>query len=249
MSKVKILSWNLNGIRTRFKNKQLEAIFEKDPDIMVFQETKANYEQLDDKLKTIPNYNSYFSKDLESRTGGVATYSKLKAKTVRKFFSKNESKFLGKILNIEYDEFRLINIQAPTGAKDFQEKEEFYNSLTEYLKQIASEKVIIAGDFNIAIDEEAISEEELKKATKFEEEKEIINKILAIGYEDGYKIANGDKKEYSYFKSAQAKEKGSGSRIGLFLVSNSLKDAVKASTIDSNIEGAKHLAIELEIDI
>ncbi|MGL6298417.1 MAG: exodeoxyribonuclease III, partial [Methanobacteriaceae archaeon] len=75
MSKVKIISWSLNGIRTRFKNKQLDPILNENYDIILFQDTKAKYEQIDNKLKEVENYNSYFAPNEPSRTAGVATYS------------------------------------------------------------------------------------------------------------------------------------------------------------------------------
>jgi exodeoxyribonuclease-3 len=252
MSKVKILSWNLNGIRTRFKNKQLEPIFNESSDILLFQETKANYGQLDNGLKDIPNYNSYFSKDRDSRTGGLATYSKIKPNLVKKFFLKPDNSSNSRVLNFIFDNFILIHIHAPTGSglkKDFESKKSFYESLIRYLKKVKDENVIIAGDFNIAHTEKDLSASELSKSKNFKVEKGIIDKIIAIGFEDTFRLLNKDKVSFSSWKSSKNKDSNTGARLDYFFVSKSLSDSVKLSTILKDVEGSKHAPIELEIDL
>ena len=86
MSKIKLISWNINGIRTRAKNKEIDPIFDENPDIILFQETKAKYDQLDSNLKNIEGYHSYFSPGESTRSGGIATFSKIKPSLVKKFF-------------------------------------------------------------------------------------------------------------------------------------------------------------------
>ncbi|KZX10097.1 exodeoxyribonuclease III [Methanobrevibacter curvatus] len=248
MSKVKILSWNLNGIRTRFKNKQLEPVFSENADIMLFQETKANYSQLDNKLKTIENYNSYFSKDLDSSNGGVSAYSKDSAKIAKKFLKNPNDEIKGRILNLNYNDFNLLNVDLPSAAKDLKLRERILKELIDYLKSTNIKKTIIAGDFSIAHSEKDIEKNELENSKSFKKEAELLDELLAIGFEDSFRLSNADSEEYSYFKSPKAKEDGIGSRVDYFFVSNDIKDNIKSSKI-LNIEGSKHLPIELEIEL
>lgn len=80
------MSWNINGIRTRVKNNGIDPVYDEKPDIILFQETKAKYEQLDFNLKKVEDHDSYFSPGESTRAGGIATFSKLKPKLVTKFF-------------------------------------------------------------------------------------------------------------------------------------------------------------------
>lgn len=254
MSKLKIISWNVNGLRTRFKNKQLEPLFAENPDILLFQETKAKYDQLDDKLKKINDYTSYFSPGETSRSGGIATFSKIKPLFIKKFFKENDASLKGRVLNFDFDGFKLIHIYAPTGAglkTNFKLKLDFYKNLLKYIETISSEKVIIAGDFNIAHNEKDISNpEDASQSTNFlSEERELMDKIESFGFKDSYRLLHSDEEKYSSWKSTKAKKTDEGARLDYFFVSESLVESIEESNILSDIEGSKHAPIELVINI
>ena len=86
MSELKIISWNVNGIRTRIKNKDVNPVLEKEADILLFQETKTSYEKMDKKFLDKCGYEYYFLKGESARTGGLATFTKEKPCIVRRFF-------------------------------------------------------------------------------------------------------------------------------------------------------------------
>ncbi|OQD58357.1 exodeoxyribonuclease III [Methanobrevibacter arboriphilus JCM 13429 = DSM 1125] len=254
MGKIKIISWNINGIRTRAKNKEIDPVYGENPDIILFQETKAKYEQLDSNLKNIEGYNTYFSPGETTRTGGIATFSKLKPKLVKRFFDVPDSSLKMRVLNFKFDKFTLIHIYAPYGFNSKADKEiklSFYNKLLEFAEKSADDNVIIAGDFNIAHSEKDISDPEKasKNSSFFDEERDIINKIEKLGYFDSFRLLNPDEIEFSAWKSQKAKESDEGSRLDYFFISKSLKDSLIESKILSDINGSKHAPIELVIDI
>jgi len=254
MTKLKIVSWNINGLRTRFKNKQLDPIFNENSDIILFQEIKAKYDQLDPELNEVPEYNFYISPAENSRYGGIATFSKIKPSFVKKFFKKPNSKFKGRILNFDYDDFNLVHIHAPTGSGvkvNLESKLNFYEELINYSKEIANDNVIIAGDFNIAHNEKDVSDPDsaAKLPSFLKDERKFLDKLENLGFNDAYRLLNQDTNEYSSWKSAKARQSNQGSRLDYFFVSNPLKDSIIEAKILSNIEGSKHAPIEMVIDI
>ncbi|MCL2116129.1 MAG: exodeoxyribonuclease III [Methanobrevibacter sp.] len=254
MTKLRIVSWNINGLRTRFKNNELNPIFDENHDIILFQEVKAKYDQLDLKLKEIPDYNFYISPGENTRFGGIATFSKIKPNLVKKFFKNPDSKFKGRILNFAFDDFNLVHVYAPagTGVKiNLESKLSFFEDLIAYSKEIANDNVIIAGDFNIAHNEKDVSDPEsaAKSPSFLENERKFLDELENLGFKDAYRLLNQDNEEYSAWKSAKARKSNQGSRLDYFFVSNSLKDSISESKILSQIEGSKHAPIEMIIDI
>jgi len=254
MTKLKIISWNINGLRTRFKNKQLDPIFNENPDILLFQEIKAKYDQLDSELKEIPNYNFYISPAENTRSGGIATFSKIKPNLIKKYFKDPNPKFKSRILNFNFDGFTLVHIHAPTGigAKiNLESKLSFYEDLINYTKELVDENVIIAGDFSIAHNDIDLSDPEsaAKSPNFLEDERKFLDELVNLGFNDAYRLLNQDSQEYSSWKSAKARKSNQGFRLDYFFISNSLKESIIETKILSHIEGSKHAPIELIIDI
>ncbi|MCL2687705.1 MAG: exodeoxyribonuclease III [Methanobrevibacter sp.] len=253
MSKLKIISWNINGIRTRFKNEEMEPIFNETPDIILFQETKAKYNQLEDELKSMEDYHSYFSPGEITRVGGIATFSKIKPKLVKKFFNVPDDLLKSRVMNLTFDDFNLIHIYSPSGSGvkiNREKKLDFYEKLLDYLKS-SNKKTIIAGDFNIAHSpKDIVNPESSSKTVNFlDEERKIIDDLEKIGFVDTFRLLNEDEIKYSSWKSQKAKEKGEGARLDYFFVSEDLKNSIEISEIVDNVEGSKHSPIQLIINI
>ena len=229
MSELKIISWNVNGIRTRIKNKDVNPVLEKEADIILFQETKTDYEKMDKKFLDKCGYEYYFLKGESARTGGLATFTKEKPSIVRRFF-RESADALGRASILNYDDFSLIHVYAPVGtgtkAKD----------------------LIIAGDFNIAHKEEDISDLDTK-VTFTDEEREVLNKLESLGFVDAFRLSNNEEKQFTSWKNQEARENNEGARLDYFFVSKSLADKVKSCTILDEIDSSKHAPIELILDI
>lgn len=248
MNQTKIISWNANGLRTRIKNKDIDPILKENPDIILFQETKASFEKMDKKFLDESGYNYYFLKGESERTGGLATFCKKMPRVVKRFFNEADDA-LGRASVLEFEDFTLIHIYAPTGTgkkANMLEKLYYYNNLIDFISQNKDENMIIAGDFNIAHEEKDIFDKDTKVSFT-EEEREVIDKIIDLGFSDAYRLFNDDVK-YSSWKNNDAKEANEGSRVDYFFVSKSLKDNVKSSDILDNIKSSKHAPIILNLE-
>lgn len=245
MSKLKIISWNVNGIRTRIKNKETNPVFEKDADIILFQETKAQYEQMDKKFLIDSSYNYYFLKGESARSGGLATFTKDMPKVVKRFFNKsNDASHRASVL--EYEDFTLIHLYAPAGSgkKDnFNQKLEYFNSLLTYAEKNMNENLIIAGDFNIAHNEIDIADKDTK-VTFTEEERSFLDKLESLGFSDALRLFNSGE-SFTYWKKGDENE---GARLDYFFVSKPLKDSVKSYNVLDDVKGSKHIPIELDLE-
>ena len=246
MSKLKIISWNVNGIRTRIKNKDINPIFEKEPDVILLQETKVQYEQMDKKFLENSSYNFYFLKSESARSGGLASFTKDEPKIIKRFFKKANDAF-HRTCVLDYGEFILVNVYSPSGngkKANFNQKLDYFNSLLYFAEKNKDKNVILAGDFDIAHKEIDIFYKDTK-VTFTEEERTVLDKLESLGYVDALRLFNDDE-SFTYFKN---KEENDGARLDYFFVSKSLKDKVKSSTVLVDVEGSKHLPIEIDLKL
>ena len=250
MSELKIISWNANGIRTRIKNKEVNPILEKEPDIVLFQETKTSYEKMDKKFLEKCGYENYFLKGESARTGGLTSFTKEKPNIVRRFFNKS-SDALGRASILNFEDFSLVHLYAPagTGTKaKLNEKLEYLNNLLAFAERGKDQNIIIAGDFNIAHNESDISDLDTK-VTFTEEEREVLDKLESLGFTDAFRLFNKEDKQFTSWKNQEARDNNEGARLDYFFVSESLKDKVKSCEILDEITGSKHAPIELIMDL
>ena len=250
MSELKIISWNINGIRTRIKNKDINPILEKEADMILFQETKTSYEKMEKKFLEECGFEYYFLKGESARTGGLATFTREKPSIVRRFFIKS-SDALGRASILNFEKFSLVHIYAPagTGTKaKLNEKLDYFNNLLSFAKNACEKDIIIAGDFNIAHKEADISDLDTKVSFT-EEEREFLDKLESLGYVDAFRLFNSEEKQFTMWKNKEARDNNEGARLDYFFVSKSLKDKVKSCTILDEIDSSKHAPIELILDL
>ena len=250
MSELKIISWNVNGIRTRIKNKDVNPVLEDDADIILFQETKTDYEKMDKKFLEDCGYEYYFLKGESARTGGLATFTKEKPNVVKRFF-KQSADGLGRASVLDFDNFTLIHLYAPagTGTKaKLNEKLEYFNNLLDFAQKNADKDLIIAGDFNIAHKEEDISDLDTK-VTFTDEEREVLEKLVSFGFVDAFRLFEKEEKQFTSWKNQEARENNEGARLDYFFVSKSLSDKVKSCGILNEITSSKHAPIEIVLDL
>ena len=250
MSELKIISWNVNGIRTRIKNKDVNPVLEDDADIILFQETKTDYEKMDKKFLEDCGYEYYFLKGESARTGGLATFTKEKPNVVKRFF-KQSADGLGRASVLDFDNFTLIHLYAPagTGTKaKLNEKLGYFNNLLDFAQKNADKDLIIAGDFNIAHKEEDISDLDTK-VTFTDEEREVLDKLVSFGFVDAFRLFEKEEKQFTSWKNQEARENNEGARLDYFFVSKSLSDKVKSCVILNEITSSKHAPIEIVLDL
>ena len=254
---MKIISWNVNGIRAWYKKGKLEWLIKESPDMFCIQETKAEFNQLPEELKNIQGYYPYFDHS-KGRKGysGVAIYSKKKADKIEYGLGIEELDQEGRFISLFLDKLVLINIYFPNGGGepirlDFKLK--YYDAFLKYINKLAKKgySIIFCGDVNTAHKEIDLARpKENSNNTGFLPiERVWLDKVVESGFIDTFRFKNGDiKDKYTYWDMKTfARERNVGWRIDYFFTSPNLKDKISKSIILEDVLGSDHCPIELEI--
>jgi exodeoxyribonuclease-3 len=198
MTNLKILSWNVNGLRAVYKKGFLDWFLTEGPDILCLQETKATEEQVPRELKDVEGYHSYFASPERKGYSGVATYSKIEPETVRSGLGVKRFDAEGRILAADYGDFVLFNVYFPNGkasSERLEYKLGFYDAFLEHVNGLrkAGRNVIICGDVNTAHKEIDLARpKENQHVSGFlPEERAWIDRFLASGFVDTFRMFNG----------------------------------------------------------
>jgi exodeoxyribonuclease-3 len=254
---MKLLSWNVNGLRAIHKKGFIEWLLKEEPDIICLQETKAHPEQLPDELKYINNFNSYFSSSIIKKGySGVAIYSKYLPLKVENGFGIPKFDDEGRIIIAHYKEFTLMNIYYPNGKSSperLQYKMDFYDTFLDYAIKLTKQgmNLIICGDVNTAHKEIDLARpEENENVSGFLKiERDWIDKFLSSGFIDTFRLFNNEPGHYTWWDmQTRARERNIGWRIDYFFVSEGLKKNVKNAFILSDVMGSDHCPVGLEIE-
>ncbi|HEX9972653.1 MAG TPA: exodeoxyribonuclease III [bacterium] len=257
MKTIKILSWNLNGIRAVHRKGNFADVFKQQPDILCLQETKAHPDQLDDEIRNIDGYHSFFEAGERKGYSGVAIYSKLKPHEIKTRFGIEKFDNEGRIQIADYDDFVLFNIYFPNGKgskERLQYKMDFYDAFLEHVDKLkdASRKIVVTGDVNTAhkaIDLARPKENE-KVSGFLPEERAWIDKFLSHGYVDTFRMFNQQPENYTWWDmKSRARDRNIGWRIDYFYISENLKDSVQAAYILTDIMGSDHCPIGIDLEI
>jgi exodeoxyribonuclease-3 len=252
---MRILSWNVNGIRAAYKKGFLDWLKEENPDILCIQETKAHPDQLTDDLRNPEGYESYFSSAEKKGYSGVAIYTKQKPKKVEHGFGIKKFDSEGRILVAEYPKFVLMSIYYPNGkasAERLKYKMEFYDAFQKFTNKLKKQgkNIIVCGDVNTAHKEIDIARpKENEKISGFlPEEREWIDKFLSDGYVDTFRMFNNEPENYTWWDMiTRARDRNVGWRIDYFYVNEEFKKNVKDAFILADVMGSDHCPIGIEI--
>lgn len=254
---IRILSWNVNGIRAAYKKGFLDWFKKENPDILCLQETKANEDQLIDELKNVESYTSHYSCAEKKGYSGVAIYSKLKPKKVERGFGIPEFDCEGRIIIADYEKFVLLNIYYPNGKASpirLKYKMDFYDAFLAFVNKLKKQgkNVIICGDVNTAHKEIDIArpKENSKISGFLPEERAWIDTFLSHGYIDTFRMFNNEPDNYTWWDMiTRARERNVGWRIDYFYVNEEFKKNVKNAFILADVMGSDHCPIGIEIKI
>jgi len=253
---MKIVSWNVNGIRAIAKKGFFEWFEKTDPDILCLQETKASPDQLQEELRNIAGYHSYFSSSIIKKGySGVAIYSKKKPLSVNYGFGIPRFDDEGRIISAEFDDFTLINIYYPNGKMDgrLQYKMEFYDAFLDFAGALKNEgkNLVICGDFNTAHKEIDLDrpKENVDVSGFLPEERAWMDKFVSAGYTDTFRMFNNEGKNYTWWHLVtRARERNVGWRIDYFFVNDGFIPKVKAAYILPEVMGSDHCPVGVEIE-
>lgn len=250
---MKIVSWNVNGLRSIYKKGFLKWFNKIKADIVCLQETRVFQKELPLDLLRIKNYHLYFNEAEKKGYAGVAVYTKEKPLKIESKLGLERFDQEGRILKLEYSDFILINLYLPHGGRSKENldyKLEVYKHLLKYFQKIKDKNVILAGDFNIAHQEIDLARpEENKNNIMFtQEERDQIEKIIKLGFKDSFRMFNKEGGNYTWWPYfVNARERNLGWRIDYIFISKSLSQNVKNASILKEIMGSDHCPIEIEI--
>ena len=251
---MKMISWNVNGLRAIEKKGFIDIIEESGADIFAVQETRAWPEQLSDELKNIKGYLSYFTKARKKGYSGVGVYTRKKPLNVNIGIGKDQFDDEGRVITMEFTDFFLINAYFPNaqhGLKRIDYKIEFNIALFEYAKKMADKKTtIICGDFNVA--HKAIDLANPKANEKNPgfsiRERNWMSKFINAGWIDTFRAFNQEPGQYSWWSYRfNARSKNIGWRIDYFIVDANSKSKLRRATILTDIFGSDHCPVQVEL--
>ena len=253
---MKIMSWNVNGLRAVIKKDFFEILKKEDPDILCIQETKMQYEDIDFLL--FNKYNDYFyyqSSAVKKGYSGTGVFTK--AEPINVTYGIN-GKYTdeGRIITLEYPTFYLINSYTPNsqeGLKRLDYRLEYENDLKEYMSTLDKVKpVILCGDLNVAHNEIDIKNPNTNHFNPgfSDEERQAFTNLLESGYIDTYRTQHPDTVKYSWWSYRfSAREKNVGWRLDYFVTSDRLKENITHTEIRNDIFGSDHCPVEIELTI
>lgn len=255
---MKLISWNVNGLRANI-TKGFNAFFKQiDADIFCIQETKMQEEQIDLNIHEIfKEYNQYWNSALKRGYSGTAVFSKKKPINIAYGIGIEEHNKEGRVITLEFEKFFLINCYTPNSKKDLERLDYrmlWEDDIKKYLIKLDKIKpVIYCGDLNVAHEEIDLKNPRTnRKSAGFTvEERSKMTELLKEGFTDTFRYLYPEKENaYSWWSyMANAREKNVGWRIDYFIVSKSIENKIQDSIIYSEIFGSDHCPVGLEIKI
>jgi exodeoxyribonuclease-3 len=251
---MKMISWNVNGLRACVKKGFLNYFEMVDADIFCVQETKLQEGQIDLQLD---GYYQYWNYALKKGYSGTAVFTKEKPLSVSYGVGDSETEDEGRILTLEYPKFYLVNVYSPNAQRDLARlpfRLEWEKEMFTYLDKLTTSKpVVFCGDMNVAHQEIDIRNAKANRGNSgfTIEERERLSLLLDSGFVDSYRHFSPDTEgAYTWWSyMAKVRERNIGWRIDYFLVSNSLVPSLKSAAIHPQIMGSDHCPIVLELDV
>jgi len=248
---MKIVSWNVNGLRSVYKKGALD--FKKmGADILCLQEIKASQEQINSDLVNPKGYYSYFNSAQKKGYSGTVVYTRQEPLSWKREIGLERFDNEGRFLKLDYPQFTLINLYLPHGGRQ-KEKLDYklavYNYLLKSLYRLRNKKVVIVGDFNIAHKEIDLARPEKNRNNIMftPKEREQIDRLVRLGFVDSFRKFYPDKRDsYTWWPyMANARQRNLGWRIDYAFISKKLK--IKSAFILSRVKGSDHCPIGIEI--
>ncbi len=253
---MRILCWNVNGIRAAQRKGFLDFVSRERPDALCLQETKASPGQLDPELTSIEGYTSHFVSAEKKGYSGVAIYTKPTPKQIGLGCGATRFDCEGRVLSADYGDFILYNIYFPNGGRGpdrVRYKLDFYDHLLDQWQELRSDgrELIICGDFNTAHQEIDVARptEWSKQSGFLPEERAWLDKITDMGYIDAYRTFHREPEQYTYWDNFRnSRERNIGWRIDYFMVTDGLMSRVTGASIHPTVMGSDHCPIELIVE-
>ena len=254
---MKLISWNVNGIRAATKKGFLDYLTQEEPDILCIQESKAHKEQLSTEILNDHGYYTYWHSGIRRGYSGVATFCKKEPLYVQEGLGIKKYDDEGRVLLTEHEDFLLYNIYFPNGQKDetrLKYKLDFYNDLLPIINdQVESgNNVIVTGDWNTAHQsiDLARPKDNLKTSGFMPIEREKLDEYIASGWVDTFRLFHNEPDRYSWWTYRfGARQRNVGWRIDYFFVNNGMSEMCLDADIHPDILGSDHCPVSLILDL
>ena len=252
---MKLISWNVNGIRAVMKKDFSTSLKQMNPDVLCLQETKAQPEQVLEALQDIEGYNIYCNSAVKKGYSSTAILSKKEPINVVNDIHVDEHDQEGRVITAEFDDYFLITVYTPNSGSELKRlayRQTWDLAFFEFIKDLEKNKpVIVCGDLNVAnkdIDLARPKPNYNKAAGYMQEEIDGFERYTSNGLIDTFRALNPEKIQYSWWSyRAGARAKNVGWRIDYFLTSQSLIDRVKRAEILNDVFGSDHCPVSLEL--
>ena len=254
---MRLISWNVNGIRAAVKKGFLDYLKKEEPDILCIQESKAHKEQLTSEILNDHGYHTYWHSGIKKGYSGVATFCKKEPLFVQEGIGIKKYDDEGRVIITEHDDFLLYNIYFPNGQKDdtrLNYKLDFYDDLLPIInEQVESgSNVIVTGDWNTAhhpIDL-ARPKENINTSGFMPIEREKLDTYVSQGWVDTFRLFHDEPERYSWWTYRfGARQRNVGWRIDYFFVNQDMVDLCYDADIHHKVLGSDHCPVSLELDI
>lgn len=251
---MKLISWNVNGIRACVGKGFLEFFKEVDADIFCIQESKMQKGQLDLDL---PGYYQYWNYAEKKGYSGTAIFTKKEPLSVVNGIGIEEHDKEGRVITLEFEDFYMVTVYTPNSQNELARLDyrmTWEDAFLAYLKKLEEKHpVVVCGDMNVAHKEIDLKNPKTnrKNAGFTDEEREKFGVLLENGFIDTFRHFYPDQEGiYSWWSYRfQARAKNAGWRIDYFLVSECLKDKLQDAKILTEVQGSDHCPVELELDL
>lgn len=254
---MRIITWNVNGIRAIMRKGFPEILQKMNPDIICIQETKAQDHQVQEALQNIDGYYLYSNSAQRKGYSGTCILSKKEISNYADNIGITDHDQEGRVQLARLEDFNLVNVYVPNGGsklKRLDYRAEWDIAFTQYLNQLLQEDkpLIVAGDLNVAhqpIDLARPKQNYNKTAGYTQVEIDGFKRILDLGLKDLYRVQNPDKQEFTYWSMRfGARERNVGWRIDYFLTSDHLNDSSPNVKILGDIQGSDHCPVLLTLE-
>lgn len=257
MPTLRLLSWNVNGIRAIAKKGFVDWMKKDSPDVLCLQETKVSPDQIPPQIMSIQGYHTFFGSSARKGRDGVALFSRVKPKSI-----KNSLEIPGlddecRAIVADFGSFLLYCVYFPNGKASpdrLAYKLRFYDLFLEQINALKSQgkSIVVCGDVNTAHREIDLARPKAnEKISGFlPAERAWIDRLVESGFVDTFRLFHPEGENYSWWDlKSRARERNVGWRIDYFFVSENLKNSVRSAFILKDVMGADHCPVGIELDI
>ena len=251
--KIKLISWNVNGIRAVLKKGFEKFVDSESPDMICLQEVKAKPEQVELKIK---EYSSFWNAANRPGYSGTLILSKIAPISVKCGFGMKEHDGEGRVLTAEYEHFYLVNVYVPNSKRDLSRldyRQKWDRDFLSFVKKLEKKKpVVFCGDLNVAYQEIDLTNPKANRRNHgfTDEERAGFQAFVDAGFIDTFRRFHKGPNHYTWWSQLNnCRSRNIGWRIDYFCVSRALKGKLKNASILSKVKGSDHCPVSLELNL